>query len=316
MGFGVTPARKSLGGRAANDGANSLRALLWPLVGKRSAFVVASRAAIVVASLLGVAGLWLMLNQQVPAGSWGVLLLLSLFVAVAAQRDLRDRMQMISHIASHIGHKMNSPIAAVLNRIGGLLMHDNGDMDTATLRRELESIQEQLYAVSLITIGLTAFSNGNGADKKLVQMSDVLQNALHLMRLVDSQHKIQFNVDVDEPLPRILGDDITLEQCIVNICKNAVEAMPNGGRISITAKVDEMFPDFINIKIQDNGPGMTPDQVARAFEPFYTTKQRQHGLGLSVCFAVVSSHDGGIELSSREKSGTTVQIVLPIAQLN
>jgi signal transduction histidine kinase len=233
-----------------------------------------------------------------------------------AQNELRNKMHMISQMASNVGHKMNNPIAAVLNRIGGILIEDNGSYDAATLRREMQTIQEQLYSISLITNGLAAFSRGNVKEHKLVQMNDVLQNALHLMKLVGGRHKIDFHVDLDNNLPRILGDEVTLEQSIVNICKNAVEALPNGGTVNIKTRVDEQFPDFISISIHDNGQGMSREILEHAFEPFYTTKEPQHGLGLSVCFAVVSSHNGGIELSSQEGLGTTAHIILPIAKLN
>ncbi len=233
-----------------------------------------------------------------------------------AQRELRDKMHMIAQMASKVGHKMNSPLAAVLNRIGGILMDGSGSNDAAALRRELQMIQEQIYSISLITTGLAAFSTNSRKEHKLVQLNDVVQNAMHLMKLVDAKHQINFQIELDDNLPRILGDDVTLEQCIVNICKNSVEAMPNGGTITLTTKVDEQFDDFINIRMSDDGPGMTEQTLEHAFEPFFTTKAPQHGLGLSVCFAVVSSHNGGIELSSQNGAGTSVQIILPIAKLN
>lgn len=235
---------------------------------------------------------------------------------LARHQELRTKMQMISQIVSHVGHKMNNPIATVLNRIGGILVEDNDSFDAAMLRREMQTIQEQLYTMSLITSGLTAFSVGSRKDNKLIQMNSVVENALHLMQFFDSDHKIDFSMSFDPNLPRIIGNEVTLEQSIVNICKNAVEAMPQGGGITITTKVDEQFPDFINITISDNGAGMSPEIQEHAFEPFFTTKSLHHGLGLSVSFAVLSSHGGDIELLDQGEHGTAVQIILPIAKLN
>lgn len=232
------------------------------------------------------------------------------------QNDLRNKMHMIAQIASHVGHKMNNPIAAVLNRIGGILVEENDNLDAEFLRSEMQRIQEQLYSISLIISGLTAFSRANGKENKLVQINDVIENALHLMQFVDSHHHVDFIVKFEKNVPRILGNEVTLEQCIVNVCKNAVEAMPAGGKMTIATKVDEQFPDFINITISDNGPGIAPDVQEHAFEPFFTTKTSHHGLGLSVCFAIVSNHNGGIELLNPDGTGTTVQIILPIAKLN
>ena len=94
---------------------------------------------------------------------------------LARHQELRTKMQMISQIVSHVGHKMNNPIATVLNRIGGILVKDNGSFDAAMLRREMQIIQEQLYTLSLITSGLTAFSGAPRKDNKLVQMNSVLK---------------------------------------------------------------------------------------------------------------------------------------------
>ncbi|MBN1478942.1 hypothetical protein EH223_14720 [candidate division KSB1 bacterium] len=232
------------------------------------------------------------------------------------QRRIREKMANISQLAAHMVHKMNNPIAAALNRIGGLLVKEVDSRDPDVLLHELRSIQEQLYAISLITTGLVAFSNENIKDFKLVQVNSVLQNVFHLMHFLDAQRNIKLDVNLDTSLPRILGSEVTLEQCFVNICKNAVEAMPGGGILTIISKVDEQFPDFINVMISDQGSGIAPENKQLVWEPFYTTKDKSHaGLGLSVSFAIVSRHNGSIEIASQPGTGSTFQIILPIAKI-
>lgn len=232
------------------------------------------------------------------------------------QRRIHEKMTSISQLAAHLVHKMNNPIAAALNRVGGLLLKETESRDPDVLLRELRTIQEQLYAISLITTGLVAFSNENVKDYKLVQVNSVLQNVLHLMHFLDAQQKIKLDVFLDTSLPRILGSEVTLEQCFVNLCKNAVEAMPDGGLMSITSKVDAQFPDFINVMIADQGCGIAPEHKQLVWEPFFTTKDKSHyGLGLSVCFAIVSRHNGHIEIASQLGKGSTFQIILPIAKI-
>lgn len=229
---------------------------------------------------------------------------------------LREKMKIIAHLASQIVHNMNNPIAAVLNAIGGLLVEDIEKIDPQRLRKELQEIQEQLYGMAIVTNALTAFSIDNKQDYKLIQANHVIEHTLNLLKLIFSQEKIQYQIQLDENLPRIMGNEVTIEQALVNVCRNAVEAMPDGGTLSITAKVDDQFKDFVCISISDDGVGIPEEHLELVFEPFYTTKgQGRKGLGLTVCYGIISNHNGNIEISSRLGSGTTIQIVLPIAKI-
>lgn len=234
---------------------------------------------------------------------------------IQQQQELRIRMKTISEFAGQFVHKINNPVAAALNRIGGLLVDDEKNHDPALLLQSLHQVQEQLYYMSLITTGLAAFCQSNKIEHKLVQTNSVILNTLHLMRLLDTKRQIYFKAHLDPTLPRVLGSAVTLEQCFVNICKNAMEAMPDGGTLRITTQMDEKSPDFISITFTDTGSGLSPEMLRHAFDPFYTTKKDHHGLGLCVCFAVISTHDGSIYISSQENIGSTVQIIVPIAKV-
>jgi len=232
------------------------------------------------------------------------------------QQNLREKMKVISHLASEIVHNMNNPIAAVLNRIGGLLVEDVQTMDPQELNTNLRDIQEQLYNMSLVTNALTAFSTEKVKDFKLINANKVIENTVNLLNLLNQQKEIHYKLQLEKKLPPILGSEVTLEQAVVNVCRNAIESMPRGGSLSITTKVDEQFHDFINISISDDGVGIPAEKLELVFDPFYTTKDDNHtGLGLSVCYGIISNHNGSIEIFSELESGTTIQILLPIAKL-
>ncbi len=231
------------------------------------------------------------------------------------QQHLREKMKVISHLASEIVHNMNNPIAAILNRVGGLLVEDGKKIDATQLKSDLRLIQEQLYSMSLVTNALTAFSTEKMNDFKLISVNKVIENTVNLLNLLNQQKKIQYTLNLDEQVPRILGSEVTLEQAVVNICRNALESMPDSGTLSITTKVDDQFRDFVNISISDDGVGIPTEQLELVFDPFYTTKDGTHtGLGLSVCYGIISNHNGSIEIFSEMESGTTIQILLPIAK--
>jgi len=230
---------------------------------------------------------------------------------------LDNKMKTISQLASEIVHKMNNPIAAILNRIGGMLVENLNEIPAESFRSNLQDIQEQLYAVSLVTNSLTAFSTETNMDFKLVQANVIIENALNLLQLFENQKQIHYHVDLDSSLPRILGSEVTLEQGLVNILKNAIEAMPGkGGDLTITSNIDEQFKDFISITIKDNGCGIARENMGSIVDPFFTTKGGDHhGLGLSVSYGIISNHKGSIEISGVPGKGTAVTILLPIAKV-
>ena len=233
------------------------------------------------------------------------------------QQSLNSKMKTISQLASEIVHKMNNPIAAILNRIGGMLVEDRTDCSAESLRTDLQEIQEQLYSVSLITNALTAFSTETHSDFKLIQANVIIENALNLLMMFEADKTINYQVDLDENLPRILGSEVTLEQSLVNILRNAMDAVPEkDGILIITSGIDHQFKDFIKISISDNGRGIAPENLEQIVDPFFSTKDGNHnGLGLSVSYGIISNHQGSIEISSTPETGTAINILLPIARV-
>jgi len=232
------------------------------------------------------------------------------------QQSLAEKMKTISQLASQIVHKMNNPIAAILNRIGGLLVEDLDQIESQKLEQELREIQEQLYSVSLVTNALTIFSTESKKEFKLVQINTIIEHSVNLIKLVNFNKKVDVDLRLQKDLPRILGSEVTLEQCLVNVLKNAAESIDENPKITITSRIDKEFSDFINLSIADNGVGIPPEQLELVFDPFFTTKDKSHnGLGLSVCYGIISNHGGSIEIYSKEGKGTIVQIILPIAKL-
>ncbi len=228
---------------------------------------------------------------------------------------LREKMKVVGRLAAQIVHSMNNPIAAILNSIGGILVQEPEKIDVHELRRELAEIQEQLYQIAVVTNALTAFSGSGNRDFKLIQLNRIVESTHHLLQLLYAQKEIRYRLELDENLPRILGNEVTLEQALINICSNAVEAMPERGELSIITRVDDQFRDFVNIVVSDTGIGIPAEALDDVFEPFYTTKEGHRGLGLTVCYGIISNHNGNIELTSQPGAGTTVTVMLPVAKV-
>ena len=154
-------------------------------------------------------------------------------------------------------------------------------------------------------------------DFKLVQTNVIIENAVNLLKLFETNKKINYQINLDPNLPRVLGSEVTLEQSLVNIFRNAIDAVPpDGGDLKITSRIDRQFKDFINIVISDNGRGIPPENLDHVVDPFFSTKDSGHnGLGLSVSYGIISNHHGSIEMASTPEKGTTINILLPIARV-
>ncbi len=228
---------------------------------------------------------------------------------------LHDKMTNISLLAAQVAHKLNNPLAAVLNRIGSLLINDINAENIPRVRGELELVQEQIYSMSIITNALVAFSKESETSFRILDINDIVEKSIELSRLLLNRRNIEYKISLDPEIPTVLGSEITLEQCIINIIRNALEAMPSGGIFSITTAVDKLSSDYINIILHDTGVGIDEEYIEQIFDPFFKTKDENHsGLGLSISYGIIANHNGSIEVNSKPNSGTTVIILLPIAQ--
>jgi two-component system nitrogen regulation sensor histidine kinase GlnL len=142
--------------------------------------------------------------------------------------------------------------------------------------------------------------------------------------------EIRLRIEIDPSLPDVLGDAAQLTQVFLNIMKNALEAMPSGGTLSLVTRMEtdfhimrlrasqaaadgyRRFAKFMRVEVADEGPGFPELDKARLFEPFFTTKARGTGLGLAICQGIVAAHDGDIRIANRAEGGGLVTITLPL----
>lgn len=234
-------------------------------------------------------------------------------VRLQNQDVIRDKMAHLSILAAKISDKLNNPLASVLNRIGYLLVEDWEMLGAEKLKSELEVIQDQLFSMSLITNALQSFSKDSNLDLDYVNINDILTNTIELSKFLRIQGNVEYKINLESALPPIIGCEITLEQALLVIVQNALEAMPKGGTLTISSACDEISRNYINIIIKDNGIGIPKKDMDHIFDPFFKTKDEKHpGLGLSICYGIIMNHRGSIEIISREKKGTKVSVLLPI----
>ena len=145
-------------------------------------------------------------------------------------------------------------------------------------------------------------------------MTALSEHVAALMQFEAEERKVRLELDVEQPVPCVMGDETAISQVLLNIVVNALHAMPNGGLCRIAARAqDSDGKRWVALAVTDTGIGITKQELSRVFEPFYTTKPGGTGLGLAIAYRIMQDHGGTIQVSSAPGSGTTVVMTFPAA---
>ncbi|MGD8512414.1 MAG: HDOD domain-containing protein [Deltaproteobacteria bacterium] len=236
-----------------------------------------------------------------------------------------ERLAAASGIARRVVHEVNNPLGIIKNYIKILGLKLSGE-DPA--QEELKIISEELDRVALIVRELSGFSEPQAGPSEFVDINDLLSDLVKITReSLMRDAKINVHLNLEPSLPTVLSGKNSLKQVFINLVKNAVEAMPQGGNLYInTRRLSNRLQtqteqdmkgafDSVEIRIQDEGPGIPDNIRSRLFEPFVTSKSGEHaGLGLSVAYNIMNQLKGAITCESGKKTGTIFKIVLPVRQ--
>ncbi|SDS38298.1 response regulator [Opitutus sp. GAS368] len=233
-----------------------------------------------------------------------------------------QKMEAIGQLAGGIAHDFNNMLT-VINGRARLLM------DTGELPPKVTDSLREIYVAGGRAAGLTrqllVFSRKHFMHSTALDLNELIEAVVQMLRRMIGED-IELEVQAARPLPPILADASMLEQVLMNLAVNARDAMPRGGRLTITTEcreISETAPlanpeavpgSHVCLRVGDTGCGMSPETLARIFEPFFTTKDvgKGTGLGLSTVFGIVKYHHGWVEVSSEVGAGTEFRIYLPV----
>jgi two-component system NtrC family sensor kinase len=226
----------------------------------------------------------------------------------AAQEQLlrTEKLSSLGKLSASIAHEINNPLAGILTFAKLIIRKlEEPGMDCEgreKVAKHLALIEREAYRCSVIVKNLLDFARER---PMLVKPADVNQAVEEILTLVDNQAHIQGVQIVRElsPLPPVMGDFGQIRQAFMNIASNACEAMEKEGRLTVRTR---QVPGDLGVEVafEDTGPGIPPERLRKIFDPFYTTKERGTGLGLSVVYGVVEKHGGKIEVETEEGKGT------------
>ncbi len=216
-------------------------------------------------------------------------------------------LESIGRLSVGIAHEINNPLTNALLKIQMLRDELGEKLCAVDSLKSFDSIERHIYAASNIAKELLQFAHPKATEFMPVDINSIIRSALLLLKFKLKDIKVHKSL---EELPDINGDPIKLEQVFVNLINNSIEAMPQGGSISISSTLQH---NRIRVTLTDTGHGISRDDIDKVFEPFYTTKEfkRGTGLGLSICYGIIKQHEGSIEVLSSEK-GTTILIEIPL----
>ncbi|MFN3531854.1 MAG: ATP-binding protein [Candidatus Brocadia sp.] len=219
-----------------------------------------------------------------------------------------ERLAVIGNMAAYIAHEIRNPLVTVGGFARAILRDTTNIKQT---RQNIEIIVEEVGRLERILANIMDFSKPveQAPVKVLSQINEILENTCSLMEPYFKNNHIQVIKKLDTMIPKINIDPTQIKQVFLNLIKNAVESMTNGGTLIVETMVDN---EYVKINITDTGEGMTAEAMQNIFVPFFTTKADGTGVGLAVSRKIVEDHEGSIKVKSSLREGTTFSIFLPV----
>jgi two-component system NtrC family sensor kinase len=251
--------------------------------------------------------------------------------SVGIFKDLRERLKMerelreiqqallqseklaaMGRLTSQIAHELNNPIYGIMNTLELLKTEIPPE---SKRRRILELSLSEIQRLSEMLRNMLSFSKPEEEKRRPIKIDELIEGILLVMEKQMRESNIQVDLSFHPEIPEIMASTNQMRQVMLNILKNAKEAMPKGGILTVKTAREE---DKILVYIKDTGVGIPEEIRDKIFEAFFTTKQKVKGvgLGLSVCYGIIKDHGGEIRVESEEGKGTTFIITLPIERQN
>jgi two-component system nitrogen regulation sensor histidine kinase GlnL len=250
--------------------------------------------------------------------------------AIRAEARRKDRLAAIGEVAAGVAHEIRNPLFGI-SSVAQILMTE---VKFDPVHQELlAAMQAEIKRLNVLVEDLLHYSRPSKLQRTPQALEQIWDEILGLAREELAEAKVQVIRDIGAGLPTVLADGDKLRQVFLNLLKNAIQATPPGGRITIRlqrasrgrlpapvqhslelqAGTGEPSREFLVSVVTDTGVGIPAADLDRVFDLFFTTKSTGSGLGLAICRRIVEDHGGAIGIESTEQVGTTVTVVLPLS---
>lgn len=232
-----------------------------------------------------------------------------------------EKMVSLGQLAASVVHEVNNPLAGIMVYVKLLQRkYSENKIQTESTEKQLQKMEKELDRTTRIIRNLLTFARQSESSMNPLDVNKVIEAALLLVENQINLENIHLQKNFDPSLPQVLGDFDKIEQVLINIILNAIQAMPDGGDLTIATsqargtEIEDTIKDTVRIDIRDTGIGIPKENLKKLFTPFFTTKEKGKGvgLGLSVVHGIIGKHKGKIEVESEQGEGTTFSIYLEV----
>jgi signal transduction histidine kinase len=230
---------------------------------------------------------------------------------------LSEKLAAVGRLAAGVAHEVSTPLATIATCATALIERleegSLGDDAPPEFREYLDLIEGEAFRAKKITGDLLDFSRVSPSEKAKTSLGAIVERTLSILKHHPGLESVGVETRIPADLPDIHVEDDAILQALVVLIVNALDAMPDGGTLSISARE---AAGEVRCEVRDTGCGIAPADVPKIFEPFFTTKPpgRGTGLGLAVCHGIVRSHGGRMEVDSSPGDGSRFTVILPIGE--
>jgi len=226
-----------------------------------------------------------------------------------------EHLATMGELAAGVAHEIRNPLAGIAGAIE-IIAKDLGENHPD--REILEDLKQEVRRIEKVLNDLLMYARPKPPQFGRTDLKTTIARTLQLARQQTGLKKIEFSIQIPPALPPFRGDSEQLEQVLLNLVLNGIQAIEQEGKVSVVASLlnsgNSSQPDWLQIIVSDTGVGIPPEHLERVFRPFYTTKRGGTGLGLSMCRRIVSQHGGTLSVESKISEGSRFIIRLPLRE--
>jgi signal transduction histidine kinase len=213
-----------------------------------------------------------------------------------------------------LAHEVSQPLAGIATKASaGLRWLRMGRPDLQKTEAALEGIVDASQRANDIIASVRAMYKKEPPESVPIDINQIILTVLLIVRIELRQHRVDLQTQLDRHLPTVLGDKVQLQQVVLNLVTNAIEAMHSAQTRVLKVQTDQANPGMVRVSIEDTGTGIDPSNVDRIFKPLFTTKAAGMGMGLAICRSIIESHGGRIWGTPAANQGSIFQFELPIS---
>jgi two-component system sensor kinase FixL len=223
-----------------------------------------------------------------------------------------SRLTAMGEMASTLAHELNQPLSAISNYLKGSrrLLEARADESSSMMRDALDKAAEQALRAGQIIRRLRDFVARGESEHRVENVKKLVEEASALALVGAKDQAIRVRFDFDPSVELVLADKIQIQQILLNLMRNSVEAMQDSAKRELRLSAVRVDNDMVQVSVADTGSGLAPEVASQLFQPFVTTKQHGMGVGLSICRTIAESHGGKIWVEANPGGGTVFRFTL------